>query len=217
REDCRYESEMSRRTGCYSKPATRMMVLRARASGPREPVAELVGLPPEGRSRMTEAEWLACEDPDPMLAHLAGGVSERKLRHFAAACCRRVWHLLPRPKAEFRRVLGLSRRVGREMQADPARARLYVAAAASSGAFAAAAAEGCGPGRRPMPAHAAYAAGAVTGAGYADEEVMVRSVAGDASAAEDFIKADTERAAQADLLRKVFGNPFGKQRVKGGD
>jgi hypothetical protein len=43
---------------------------------------------------MTEAEWLKCKEPGPMLDFLGYRASERKLRLFAAACCRRVWHLL---------------------------------------------------------------------------------------------------------------------------
>jgi hypothetical protein len=43
---------------------------------------------------MTEAEWLACTNPEPMLLALGGRASERKLRLFACACCRRAWHLL---------------------------------------------------------------------------------------------------------------------------
>jgi hypothetical protein len=40
---------------------------------------------------MTEAEWLACTDPARMLAFLGDKASDRKLRLFACACCRKVW------------------------------------------------------------------------------------------------------------------------------
>jgi hypothetical protein len=45
---------------------------------------------------MTEQEWLACTDPAPMLEFLRKSecVSERKLRLYMVACCRRIWHLL---------------------------------------------------------------------------------------------------------------------------
>ena len=42
---------------------------------------------------MTEAEWLACDKPERMLRFLEGAASDRKLRLFGCACCRRVWHL----------------------------------------------------------------------------------------------------------------------------
>jgi hypothetical protein len=44
---------------------------------------------------MTEHDWLVCTDARPMLQHLRGRATDRKLRLFAVACCRRVWHLLP--------------------------------------------------------------------------------------------------------------------------
>jgi hypothetical protein len=43
---------------------------------------------------MTEAEWLECTEPAPMLNFLGEQVSERKRRLVVCACCRHIWHLL---------------------------------------------------------------------------------------------------------------------------
>jgi hypothetical protein len=43
---------------------------------------------------MTEAEWLVCTDPSPMLDYMRSKASDRKLRLFACACCRHVWDWL---------------------------------------------------------------------------------------------------------------------------
>ena len=48
---------------------------------------------------MTESEWLGCADPTPLLEFLRGKASERKLRLFACACCRRVSHLMSDSRA----------------------------------------------------------------------------------------------------------------------
>ena len=42
---------------------------------------------------MTETEWLACDDPVPMLEFCESNASERKVRLFHVACCERVEHL----------------------------------------------------------------------------------------------------------------------------
>ena len=160
---------------------------------------------------MTDAEWLACTNPQPMIVEVSGHVGEDVLRQFAVACCRRIWHLLPEPRDEFLRVLELSASVPRGVSADPDRAKLYEAAAASCAAFAAAAAENLGVEAEGFAAHALYAASALTGTGYADREVMIWSVAADAAAADDATASGSERAAQADLLRKLLGDPQARQ------
>jgi hypothetical protein len=42
---------------------------------------------------VTEAEWVACDDPDEMFRFLlrTRRASDRKLRLFAVACCRQMW------------------------------------------------------------------------------------------------------------------------------
>jgi hypothetical protein len=59
---------------------------------------------------MTEAEWLACvgEDTGDMQALLAGKGSDRKLRLFAVACCRRIEHLCSDPRSRL--ALGFAER-----------------------------------------------------------------------------------------------------------
>src|SRR5262249_17946353 len=43
---------------------------------------------------MNEVDWYTCDDPGRMLKCVRDRASERKLRLFACACCRRIWHLL---------------------------------------------------------------------------------------------------------------------------
>jgi hypothetical protein len=43
---------------------------------------------------MREKAWLACKDPEPMIAFLGARVSDRQLRLFALACVRRAWQFV---------------------------------------------------------------------------------------------------------------------------
>ena len=43
---------------------------------------------------MTEAQWFASAEPGEMLNQLGAKISDRKLRLFACACCRRVWNFV---------------------------------------------------------------------------------------------------------------------------
>src|ERR1043165_8247007 len=43
---------------------------------------------------MDEKTWLACQSLGPMVGLLDDKATERKLRLFGTACCRRLWHLL---------------------------------------------------------------------------------------------------------------------------
>lgn len=47
---------------------------------------------------MNEVEWQTCTDPWEMLEFLGRRASDRKLQLFAAACCRRAWHLSNDPR-----------------------------------------------------------------------------------------------------------------------
>jgi len=159
---------------------------------------------------MTEAEWLACTDPQKMLEFLRGKASERKLRLFACACCRSIWRLL-RDEEQKRMVDLLERDTDGLLREDEKRRVLGV------------------PQHRPedsdLPALAVFfascfldpAAVEVTDDSFSKDELVVSVVSqyvdeavcqSDSKGYRSFASIHTSMALQNRLVHDMFGNPF---------
>jgi hypothetical protein len=79
-----------------SVPALLMAHLeRAKGALPNDAVVVSCDEVSGSTDQISESKWCLYEDPTPMLVFLRDKVSERKLRLFAVACCRRIWNLIP--------------------------------------------------------------------------------------------------------------------------
>jgi hypothetical protein len=174
---------------------------------------------------MTEAEWHACDDPTEMLAFLRDHhASERKLRLFAVACGRRVWHLLREKRS--RKAVKLAERfadgeVDRSEMAAAHRAVHYSlktnrpdeewAVSHAQAAAREAAADDAGHAAIHAAQYGQAAAARLACAGAEDDPGVRRGRSPDARW-RDTVTGSTaeqaERATQADLLRDIFGDPF---------
>jgi hypothetical protein len=155
---------------------------------------------------MTEADWLACEDPTPMLAFLQGKVTDRKLRLFAVACWRRAPHLLKSKHQQ--RAIEVAERYADGLASLPELAAVRGAAlgvAAGRGSTAASEAVSA------VPLHT-RAIAAASAADPAERNVRIAGILFDPSvwtaaqhAAADAAGKEQSRA-QAGLLRDIFGS-----------
>jgi hypothetical protein len=157
-----------------------------------------------GGKAVTEADWLACTDPQKMLEFLQGKAIERKLRYFLVACARRV---LPRsPDEDEIEALAVAERF-----ADGTVSRYRLARARS-----ALKAEEPARALRWPPLYTSHISSVP--AWHATRDQIVRAARegartcvwksvwtsfGNATAALDF-----QLAAQVCLLRDIFGNTF---------
>jgi hypothetical protein len=150
---------------------------------------------------MTEQEWLECTDPEKMLEFLQGKASDRKLRLFACACCRRFWHLLVDSRSQ--QAVETSERF-----ADALVGRGELARAAEDARSAGeAVARQIDPEAGFDAARAAQFTCALPMKPLVAEQLARNGVAL-TCAGPGLSAAKGERQAQADLLRDVFGNSF---------
>jgi hypothetical protein len=134
---------------------------------------------------MTEYEWQSCTDPTPLLVSLRAKASERKLRLFAVACCRRVW---------------------RQMADGRSRQAVEVAEQYADGL--------AGDAERIFISKIAYAAW-TTPAGAAAREALAANAWASASGASRYatwavqgVPRAEELHAHAELAHDIFGNLF---------
>jgi hypothetical protein len=150
---------------------------------------------------MTEAQWLECTDPLTMLNYLRNTASERKLRLFACACCRKLWHLLRSVRS--RRAVELS-----ERYADGMAERKAMTLA--GGAACSAAREAAG---RTTPA----TWNAIAAAPWAARQAAISEAWFAAVGAFGYARRASEEMQHPlgiVLLRDLFGNPFRATRVE---
>jgi hypothetical protein len=162
---------------------------------------------------LNESKWLTCKDPTPMLVFLRDKASERKLRLFAVACCRRIWNLIPdKPGREAveqaeRFADGV---VGRQQLAKVRRTcsqRSYINRPLfeRDNAWCAMIAVLGSVSNNVMELEVSAMAGAMAYAGFSLIDAPDRSTTYPAERQK--LRAEEHRY-QASLLREIFGNPF---------
>jgi hypothetical protein len=179
---------------------------------------------PWGGASMTEPEWLAAIYPCRMLDFFKGKLSERKLRLYAVACCRRVWPLLQMEAA--RRIVGLAEAYA-DGEADGA--ELRTAHDSSDFAELPARSNGeteAGPHLSVRAVEAIQSARALATSPFHIWDAVAIADATSLEPTGDFFfdpkrhnggagvpPDDAEAAEQAKILRELIGNPFRQVRI----
>ncbi|VTR96288.1 Uncharacterized protein (Fragment) OS=uncultured bacterium PE=4 SV=1 [Gemmata massiliana] len=178
---------------------------------------------------MTEADWLACENPWDMLEALftrarSRAASDERYRQFGIACCRRLGDVLDVADTDALDCLELHAKSGlceallraRQVRLQGDRMNNPVTRMpwtyqpvefrAAARVFASSAVWSCTRKRDTQAALAYYAAGCAK----AHLRAADRGLEPTTSLLRELEREPdpTERAAQADLLRDIFGNPF---------
>jgi hypothetical protein len=175
---------------------------------------------------MTKAEWLRCVDPEAMLNFLRSKGSERKLRLFACACCRRIWSSLKQKRSrnavEICESYADNRTTSEKMhsaylKAEDAFARVQWAAESDIETSPAKAAIRLGCGSNFSPYWAADWAAATVGVKAREKDYKLRQRASSGNGQVEpweqynptYLAARTaEELVQVLLLHDIFGNPF---------
>jgi hypothetical protein len=160
---------------------------------------------------LTEAGWLACTELRQLLEQLGRKATQRKLRLFATACCRRIWHLLPdersRAAVEVAEQFADKQATHKERQtAESAASEAEVqwrrsAKGEAEAAYAAFCTISWEPPGHSWPPHGPEMARVAA-------NCAVRAVRGAMAWLPPKDPGEAERAAQIRLLRDLFGNPF---------
>jgi hypothetical protein len=151
---------------------------------------------------VTESEWLSSGNPESMLAFLRPDTTERKLRLFAVACCRRHWEWpledMDEPGsswiASIREAVGVGERLP-DGQATPPDLRKAQSL------------DGCG-----IEILYAFIGCSGTGDELFDVSRHLLDAAGESpgcsTAAQSAKAAEAEKSAQAALIREIVGKQF---------
>jgi hypothetical protein len=145
----------------------------------------------------SELDWFTCKYPRPLLGFLRGKVSDRKLRLFAGACCRRVHHLSTQDVLV--QVIGVSERFadGQATEHDLNSSTLAAGAAVSK----------LRSGGIMTEMGAAEAASGLTKRCFTVDDAIQLSYSV-ATANWARVDLETEDGSQTLILRDIVGNPF---------